>query len=125
MYRVTSLGLNIRLERMLAYALLWVSGAFLFFIEKNRSVRFHAVQAMITFAPLSVLFFVAGMMKQMLSYIPLLNIVTNFGLGLLQNILGWVMVLLWVWLMFMAGIQSEKGTDYHLPFVGDLASRFV
>src|SRR5947207_2998492 len=47
MRRVTTLGLGERLERVLAYAFFWVSGIVLLLFEKNRNVRWHALQSII------------------------------------------------------------------------------
>jgi uncharacterized membrane protein len=125
MYRMTSLGLNIRLERMLAYAFWWLSGLILFFVERNRSVRWHAAQSMITFGTLSIIMAAVSLLKFMLSIIPLLSLLTNFGLGLLLNILWWAGIILWIWLIAMAGLQSENGPDYRLPFVSGWVNRLV
>lgn len=120
MYR-TTLGLDERLERVLAYLFLWVSGVFLFFVEKNRTVRWHAAQSMITFGTLSLLIFGASILRGILGVIPLLSILTNFGLGLLINILWWATALLWIWLMAMAWVKP----DYRLPFVSEWVRHFV
>lgn len=125
MYRMTSLGLNIRLERMLAYAFGWLSGIILFFVERNRSVRWHAAQSMITFGTLSVVMFVVSILKMMLGSIPLLGVLTNFGLGLLLSVLWWATIILWAWLLIMAGLQSEDGQDYRLPFISEWVRRLV
>jgi len=118
---MTTLGLDERLERVLAYALGWVSGLLLFLFEKNRDVRWHALQSMIVFGTLSILIVGVSMLKWMLSTIWFLNIITNFGLGLLSNVLFWVSVLLWVWLMVMAWFKR----DYRLPFISDWIRRIV
>ncbi len=120
MYR-TTLGLDERLERVLAYLFGWVSGLFLFLVEKNRTVRQHAAQSMVTFGTLSILIFVASLVRSMLHMIPLLNIVTDFGLTLLINILLWAVGILWVWLMAMAWLKP----DYRLPLVGQWVRYFV
>jgi uncharacterized membrane protein len=121
MHRMTTLGLDERLERVLAYALGWVSGLILFLFEKNRDVRWHALQSMIVFGTLSILMIVVNMLRWMLSSIWFLNIITNFGLGLLSNVLFWVTILLWVWLMVMAWFKR----DYRLPFISDWIRRIV
>jgi uncharacterized membrane protein len=121
MHRITTLGLDERLERVLAYALGWVSGLLLFLFEKNRDVRWHALQSMIVFGTLSILMIVVNMLRWMLSSIWFLNSITNFGLGLLSNVLFWVTILLWVWLMVMAWFKR----DYRLPFISDWIRRIV
>jgi uncharacterized membrane protein len=121
MQKMTTLGIDERLERVLAYSLGWVSGIVLFFLEKNRTVRWHAVQAMVTFGTLSLVMFGVTMLRGMLSWIPFLSLVTNFGLGLLLNGLWWVSIILWVWLMVMAWLQP----DYRLPLVSGWVRYFV
>ncbi|MDQ6645290.1 MAG: hypothetical protein M3Y76_12650 [Chloroflexota bacterium] len=115
MNRMTSLGFNERLERVLAYSLGWVSGLILFFLEKNRNVRWNAVQSMVTFGSLSILMFAISLLKGFLAWIPLLGWLTSAGLGLLLSVLWWVTIILWVWLMVMAFVKE----DYRLPFVSD------
>lgn len=121
MNRMTSLGFDERLERVLAYSLGWVSGLILFFLEKNRNVRWHAVQSMVTFGSLSILMFAISLLKGFLAWIPLLGWLTSAGLGLLLSVLWWVTILLWVWLMVMAFVKE----DYRLPFVSDFVRYWV
>ncbi len=121
MNKMTSLGIDERLERVLAYSLGWVSGLILFFLEKNRNVRWHAVQSMVTFGSLSILMFAISLLKGFLAWIPLLGWLTSAGLGLLLSVLWWVTIILWVWLMVMAFVKE----DYRLPFVSDFVRYWV
>ena len=89
MHRMTTLGLGERLESVLAYLFGWISGIILFIFEKNRTVRWHAAQSMVTFGTLSLILSGVWILKGMLSWIPILSILTNFGLGLLFNALWW------------------------------------
>ncbi|HLG78716.1 MAG TPA: hypothetical protein VKX46_20050, partial [Ktedonobacteraceae bacterium] len=84
---MTTLGMSERLERVLAYAFLWVSGLVLFVLERNRAVRRHALQSMVTFGALSLLIVGVSMLRAMLAWIPVLGWLTSFGLGLLLYIL--------------------------------------
>jgi len=121
MNRMTSLGMDERLERVLAYSLGWISGLILFFLEKNRNVRWHAVQSMVTFGSLSILMFAISLLRGFLAWIPLLGWLTSAGLGLLLSVLWWVTIILWVWLIIMAFVKE----DYHLPFVGEFVRYWV
>ena|SRR5947209_3769895 len=121
MNRMTTLGLDERLERVLAYAFGWVSGLILFFLEKNRNVRWHAAQSIVTFGTLSLLMFGVSILSNFLAWIPLLGWLTTAGLGLLLNALWWVTVILWVWLMIMAWVRP----DYRLPIVGNWVRYWV
>lgn len=113
MQRMTTLGLGERLERVMAYSLFWVSGILLILFEKNRNVRWHAMQSIITFGTLTLLLIGVNFLKAMLGWIPILHYLTNFGLGLLAYIFGWAFFILWIWLMIMAWLYP----DYRLPFM--------
>ena len=115
MNRMTSLGMDVRLERVLAYAFGWVSGLILFFLEKNRNVRWHAAQSMVTFGTLSILIFAVSMLKNFLGWIPLIGWLAGGVLGLVITALWWVTGILWFWLIFMAIIRP----DYKLPIVSN------
>jgi uncharacterized membrane protein len=113
MRRVTTLGLGERLERVLAYAFFWVSGIVLLLFEKNRNVRWHALQSIVTFGTLSLLLTATTILRGVLEPIPLLGWLIGLGLGLLLNMLWWTWIILWVWLMVMAWIRP----DYRLPWI--------
>jgi uncharacterized membrane protein len=113
MHRMTTLGLDERLERVLAYSLFWVSGLVLLLVEKNQNVRRHALQSLITFGTLSLLILGVTMLNGMLSWIPLLGILTSFGLELLLRILWWTWFILWIWLLIMAWSRP----NYRLPLL--------
>ncbi len=117
MNRMTTLGLDERIERVLAYAFVWVSGLVLLLIERNRNVRWHAAQSLVTFGTLSVLVFAVKLLMSFLGLIPLIGWLTGFGLSLLLTLLGWLIFLLWIWLMLMAWLRP----GYRLPFFSTLA----
>ena len=126
MRRTTVLGFDERVERVLAYAFLWISGVLLFMVEvrpteSSRNVRWHAAQSMLTFGTLSLLILGVSLLKGMLGWIPLLSLLTDFGLGLLLNVLCWTMGILWVWLMIMAWVHRR----YRLPLVSEWMRYFV
>ena len=121
MHRMTTLGLDERLEGVLAYMFLVVSGLVLFLFEKNRNVRWHAAQSMVTFGALFLLSLGVSILKGMLAWIPILSLLTNFGLGLLLNALGWLTLFLWIWLMVMVWIRP----DYRLPVVSKWVRYFI
>ena len=57
----TSTGMNQNVAGLLCYLAGWITGLIFFLIEKeNRFVRFHAMQSIITFGSLTVLFMVLG-----------------------------------------------------------------
>lgn len=112
----TSLGLSERVERVLAYVLLWFSGLVLFVLERrNRNVQWHAKQSMAVFIPLSILLFIVKFVAGILGLIPLIGWLFAFVLGFLSTIIVWVMIVLAVWLIIMAWFRP----DYRLPFVSN------
>lgn len=96
---------------LLSYVLGWVSGLVMFLLEpENRFVRFHAVQSMIVFGALSVLWFIV--------WLPFRY--TWFGFyNVIGTIFGVIAFILWVVLM----VKAYQGTMYKLPVVGDLAEK--
>lgn len=121
MHRMTTLRIDERWKRVLAYSLFWVSGLVLFFTEKDQNVRWHALQSIVTFGGLSILLVGVSVLNNTLSWIPFLGLLTSFGLGLLLRILGWIWFLLWIWLIIMAWVQPT----YRLPYISDwIRSRF-
>ena len=118
--KATTLGLDERTERVLAYLFIWISGIFFLLFEKNRNVRWHALQSTLVFGALSLGMFAVMILKAVLGFRlslnPLLTVVlgslTAFGLNVLVTILVWVSVILWLWLMWMAFFKPH----YRLPF---------
>ena len=127
--KATTLGLEERTERVLAYLFFWISGIFFLFFEKNRNVRWHALQSTLVFGALWLSMFTVSMLKTMLSImlstIPILGSilvsVTSFGLGLLFNVLLWITMLLWLWLMLKAFLQP----NYRLPIFSSVLPNFL
>jgi uncharacterized membrane protein len=103
----TSLDLEENIEGALCYVLGWVSGIILFLLEKNKFVRFHALQSIITFLGLTIasIFF---------SIIPL------FG-WIISSLIGLLGFALWIVLM----IKAYQGEMYTLPIAGDIAKQYL
>lgn len=94
----TVLGIPERWERVLCYALGWVTGLIFLLIEqRNQAVRRHAMQSLVVFGGLSILGFLLGI----LSHIWVIGIV----FGLIGSILGTVGIILWIVLMILAFVS--------------------
>jgi len=99
-------GLVPNIAGLLCYLAGWITGIIFLVIEqKNRFVRFHAIQSIIVFGTLSVA-------TALLSQIPLVGVV--FGV-----IIGILMFILWIVLM----IKAYQGEFYKVAIAGDLAER--
>ena len=106
----TSLGLEENIEGALCYLLGWLTGIVFYLLEKdNKFVRFHAKQSILTFLPLSVLYWIFWWI---LWWIPFIGWAISLLIGLL-------MFILWIVLM----IKAYQGEMFKLPIVGDIAEK--
>lgn len=104
---LTSTGLESNIAGLLCYLFSIVTGIIFLILEKeNRFVRFHAMQAVITFI------FFAGI-SIVLGFIPVIG-------WLISILLGPVGFLLSIFLM----VQAYQGKKYKLPYIGDLAEQY-
>jgi uncharacterized membrane protein len=111
----TSLGLEENIEAVFCYLFIWVSGLFFYFVEdKNKFIRFHALQSILVFLPLSILAWIFGGFFGIFAYGP--------GLYFLAWIswFFWVLVII-MWLVLM--VKAYQMQQYKLPIVGDIAER--
>jgi uncharacterized membrane protein len=106
---------------VIGWVLAWLLGLGVFFVEKNRNVRRHALQSAFVFGSLSVLLAVVGFLKFLLGGIIVVGGLISFGLGLLGLIIFWVMIILAVFLTIMAWFRP----DYRLPFISNLTDRMI
>ncbi|HEU4785463.1 MAG TPA: hypothetical protein VFS83_19135 [Ktedonobacterales bacterium] len=112
----TTLGIDERWERVLAYALIWVSGLILLFVEhRNQTVRRHAMQSVIIFGGLGILGWLVGTFGHLLGWVPLVGGI----FGLLGGLIGLVMFVLWILLMVLAYFNPNT------IFVGPRNARYV
>jgi uncharacterized membrane protein len=104
----TALGLNENIEGLLCYVLGWVTGiVFLVIEKKNKFVRFHAMQSLATFLPITIGAWI-------ISWIPFIG---PF-FGTLLWILGFIL-----WLILIA--KTYQGEKFKLPLAGDFAEKQV
>lgn len=104
----SSIDLKPNVAGLLAYLGVWVTGIiFLVLEQKNRFVRFHAAQSIVTFGSL---FFI----QYIMSHIPLIGWVFNVMLGVLTFVL---------WIVLM--VRAYNGEWYRLPVAGELTERLI
>jgi len=100
----TSLGTTQNVAGLLTYILGWVTGIVFLFIEKDNSfVRFHAMQSIVIFVPLTIASFVVG-------FLPFVG-------GLLGVIVQLATLIIWLFMMY----QAFQGKRYKFPYAGDYA----
>ena len=90
----------------LCYALGWVTGVIFLIMEKeSRFVRFHAMQSILTFVAINIIYWIVG-------FLPYVR-------AILIPILAILFFVLWILLMY----KAYKGEMFKLPIVGDIAAR--
>jgi len=117
-------GLDENVASAACYVLGWVTGIIFFLMEKdNKTVRFHAMQSILTFLPLSILYWILGAVFSMMVYgAGMYGAYGIWGLfSLLSTLISIVMLILWLFLMFKA-YQGEK---FVMPIVGAIAENQV
>lgn len=104
----TSTGLQENVAGLLCYVVGWVGGlVFLLLEPKNQFVRFHAMQSIIVFGALSIIWIPV-------QFIPFLNLFVGW-------ILGGLGFVLWIVLM----VKAYQGELYKVPVAGDLAEKWL
>ncbi len=104
----TSTGLQPNIAGLLCYVGGWISGiVFLILEQKNRWVRFHAVQSIVVFGALTIAWGILG-------WIPIVG-------GAFSWILRITGFILWIILM----VKAYSGEQYKLPLAGDVAEKIV
>ena len=122
----SSTGLDENVAALLAYIMTWVSGLVFFMIEKDsRLVRFHAMQAILLGAVVSILAIGLWIISLIVVLIVgqisgILSGLVTLVLGLLGLVLGAAFVLGWI----LCLIKAYKGEFYKLPLLGPYAEKF-
>jgi uncharacterized membrane protein len=105
----TSTGLEANLAAALSYLLGFISGiAFLVLEKENRFVRFHALQSVLAFGGITLVWV-------LLNAVPILG----FIFGVLVIIPA--SAILWLVLMF----KAYQGDEFKLPIVGQIAEEKI
>lgn len=107
-------GLQENVAGLLCYLLGWITGLVFFLIDKRPFVRFHAMQSIITFGALNVLYWIfawSGWLGGLVGWA---------FVGLLSMLLGLLGLVCWILLM----VKAYQGERFKLPVVGDLAESY-
>jgi uncharacterized membrane protein len=104
----TSTGLSPNIAGLLCYVAGWITGIiFLVLEQRNRFVRFHAAQSIVTFGTLTVAGIILGL-------IPVVGDAFSWAIG----IIGFI-----VWIIMM--VKAANGEWYKLPWAGDVAEKIA
>lgn len=104
-------GLAPNIAALLAYLFGWIGGLIIYLTQKDREVRFHGAQSVLTFGGLAVL-------------IVLLSILNIGGSVFVATIILLLYLLsfgLWIFL----SIQGYQMKHIKLPMIGDIAERWA
>ena len=123
------MNLDENVASALCYVLTWLTGIIFYFMEKeNKTVRFHAMQSILTFLPLTILGWVIGWIGAPKwtgpgtgwygygSYTP--------GIPALIY-LSWIIYAITFILWLVLIIKSYQGEKFKVPVIGDIAEKQV
>jgi len=99
-------GLNKNTASALAYVLGPITGVIFLVMEKDKTVRFHAMQSIVVFLGLFVIQTVMGFTVVLLPFVPIVSIV-GFILWLLLIYKGW------------------QGQEWEVPLVGQFVRQLL
>jgi len=102
----TGTGLNKTTAGALAYVLGPITGVIFLIVEKDPSVRFHAMQSIVVFLGLFVLQWFLGLTLILLPLVPLVGILT---------------FILWLILIY----KAWQGEEWEVPIFGKYARKLV
>jgi uncharacterized membrane protein len=111
---------------LLCYILGWISGLVFILREKeNKFVRFHAIQSILAFGAITIIFIViyiiSSIITGMFRFIPGFGFAVSAIFGIIYFLLFLSSVLLWVVLM----AQAYQGKKYKLPWAGNFAEKRI
>jgi len=97
----TVTGLPRNTEAALTYVLGWLTGLIFLFMSKDKTIRFHAMQSLITFGIITIVVMIP---------------VVGWVISPLAMIVGFV---LWLVLIF----KAYQGEEFMLPVIGEFAKK--
>ena len=98
-------GLKPNVAGLLCYAFFWLGGLVMLPVEKDKFIRFHAIQSLVAFGSISGAFLI-------LFWIPKVGWVFSYLLGALALV---------IWVVMM--IKAYRGNRFKLPWAGDFAEK--
>ncbi len=116
----TSMGMEPNVAGLLCYLAWWLTGLIFFIIEKeNKFVRFHAIQSMVVFGAISIVFIILSIIMS-ITFNPF---AFGFGLWGVFSVINWLVWVLAVVMMIILMIQAYQGKKFKLPWAGDFAEK--
>jgi uncharacterized membrane protein len=110
----SSTGMDANVAALLCYILTWLTGLIFFLIEKeSRFVRFHAMQAILLGAVLTIFWIVVGSI-----------LFSSFATWGLFSPIWLILRLGGLALVILCCVKAYQGQMFKLPIIGDMAERF-
>jgi uncharacterized membrane protein len=109
----TELGIEENTEAALAYFLFWITGLIFLIIEKNKFVKFHALQSTILFGFFTVIFILLSPFH----LIPFINIISKA----ISFCLLIICLIFWV----LGMIKAYQHEYFKFPLAGEIAEKNV
>lgn len=101
----STFGLEKNIAAAATYVLGWVTGLVFFFVEKDdKEIRFHALQSIIFFGGLHILWTLVTFTIIGIPFLPLLGII---------GLVGWIFLI----------IKAYQGGKFKLPVIGEIAEK--
>lgn len=105
----SDLGLDPKVSAMLAYLLGIVGGIVFYVISKDSYVRFHAMQSILLWVAMAIIWVIIFVLLIPFSFLFFLDWLVYLGF-----------VALWIVLM----IKAYQGDKYKLPVIGEMAEKY-
>jgi uncharacterized membrane protein len=86
--------------------------------NKNRFVRFHAIQCLLLAASSFAIYMVELILAIPLAFLPVIGTILSIVMGFA---IFFGLVIAWI----MAVIKAYNGEEYRLPIIGDYAAKYV
>lgn len=113
----TSMGMQANVAAGLSYLFGWIGGLIFFLGEKqNRFVRFNAMQSILLYVAITVIYIVLGIVGAALLFSGLYGLIV-----LLDSLVGLGAFVLWILLL----INAFQGKYFKLPIIGDYAEKYA
>jgi uncharacterized membrane protein len=122
----TSMNLEENIAGVLCYLIFWITGIiFLILEKKNKTVRFHALQSILTFIPLWIIAWIIGWLgapKWTYGYGP--YGIGGFDAGIpALSYLSWIIWIISIILWLILMLKTYQGEKFKLPIIGDIAEK--
>ena len=116
----TSMGMEPNVAGLLCYLGWWITGLIFFIMEKeNKFVRFHAMQSIVVFGAISIVFIILRIIMS-ITFNPF---AFGFGLWGVFSIINWIVWVLTLVMWIILMIQAYQGKKFKLPWAGDFAEK--